>query len=101
MKQFRARVTNLVPTGGGQHGQASLYELTLENGDILTADYIEIALDSFRQLRVGDEVWCTRSSDNPDWAVYVIPIREISPLQLLGIDDEEDYDGDPFAALWL
>lgn len=101
MKQFRARCTGKVLSGGGQRGQASLYQLTLSDGRILVCDYIEIAADGFRTLDVGEEVWCTPSTEQEDWATYVVPIRECSPLSLLGLAGLSEAPDDPLADLWL
>jgi hypothetical protein len=87
--------------GGGQLGQASVYPLVLPDGDVLSCDYIEIASDGFRTLLDGEEVWCTRGAERTDWATYVIPIREFSPLELLGVAPPEDDQVDPLAQLWL
>lgn len=101
MKQVRARCTGKVLSGGGQLGQASLYQLTLVDGRVLLCDYIEIASDGFRTLEVGEEAWCTPSSDQEEWATYVVPIRDCSPLALLGLGEAELPAADPLAELWL
>ena len=100
-EQLRARMTARTPSGGGQEGQASIYQLQLPNGEVLLCDYIEIASDGFRTFLDGEQAWCTRSQDRPDWATYVVPIREFSPLELLGIAPPEDDAVDPLAELWL
>ena len=99
--QFRARVIYRTGLGGGQHRKASLYSLELEDGRILTCDYVEIASDGFRTLAEGEEVWCSESSDDDDWATYVVPIRDYSPRDLLGLPPGDPPERDPIAELWL
>ncbi|MDR1187980.1 MAG: hypothetical protein LBK95_11090 [Bifidobacteriaceae bacterium] len=100
-EQRRARMVTRAHTGGGQDGQASIYQLILQDGEVLLCDYIEIASDGFRTFLEGEEAWCTRSPDRRDWATYVIPIREFSPLELLGIAPQEDDEADPLTQLWF
>lgn len=100
-RQFRGTVTGRSGTGGGQQGQASIYKLSLTDGTTLLFDYIEIASDGFRTVNDGEEAWCTRSSTRPDWAEYVVPIRDFSPLELLGIAQPEAREPDLLAELWL
>ena len=99
--QKRAVVVGKSETGGGQLGQASLYELETDDGLRLRCDYIEIASDGFRTLGVGERVWCNLSSDDPSWAVYVVPIRDVSPRALLGLREEPPAEPDLVIRLWL
>lgn len=101
--QFRGRVVAYRPSGGGIRGWTSIYELRLDDGRALCCDYVEIASDGFRTLREGEAVWCSVSPDDPQWAVYVIPVRSFSPRELLGLRDRDDDDGETQALdeLWL
>jgi len=99
--QFRGRVVGREAGGGGQLKQASLYQIQLQDGRLLRCDYIEIASDGFRTLAVGEEVWCAVATDDPDWATYVVPIRDYSPRQLLGLHDPSDDEHDPITELWF
>ena len=100
-RQLRERCTGKVLTGGGQIGQASLYQIALNDERVLLCDYIEIASDGFRTLEVGEDVWCTPSTEEDGWASYVVPIRDCSPLDLLGLEVPSLPALDPLAELWL
>jgi len=89
------------PAGGGQLQHTSLYEIELDDGRRLVCDYIEIASDGFRTLSIGEGVWCSTSAHDPEWAVYVIPIRDYTPRQLLGLPDSPVDEHDPVSELWF
>ncbi len=99
--QLRGRMIGKVSHGGGQLGQASVYQIQLEDGRVLQCDYIEIASDGFRTLAVDEEVWCSVSAERDDWAEYVVPIREFTPRQLLGLPEVAPPEFDPIAQLWF
>lgn len=100
-RQFRGKVVGRAALGGGQLKQASLYQLRLEDGRMLVCDYIEIASDGFRTLAVGEDVWCCVSPDDPGQANYVVPIRDYSPRQLLGLPEQAVDEPDPVSDLWF
>ena len=100
-RQFRGQVKARQDTGGGQRGQASLYQIQLSDGRIFHCDYVEIASDGFRTLAVGEEVWCSVSLDDPGRATYVVPIRNFSARQLLGLPEPAIEQPDPIAQLWF
>ncbi|WNG81126.1 hypothetical protein C6A86_023495 [Mycobacterium sp. ITM-2016-00316] len=87
--------------GGGQLKQASLYQIQLEDGRLLRCDYVEIVSDGFRTLAVGEQVWCSVSPDDPGWATYVVPIRDYSARQLLGLPESSTQNPDPMSELWF
>lgn len=87
--------------GGGQLKHTSLYEIELDDGRRLVCDYIEIASDGFRTSSIGEKVWCSTSAEAPEWAIYVIPIRNYTPRQLLGLPDSPVDEHDPVSELWF
>lgn len=99
--QLRGRIIGLRASGGGQLGHTSLYQLQLADGRLLVCDYIEVAADGFKTLREGDEVWCSVSDNDPGWATYVVPIRDYSPRQLLGLQEPAVDGDDPISELWF
>lgn len=99
--QFRGKVIGRNGAGGGQLKQASLYQILLQDGRLLVCDYVEIASDGFRTLSVGEEVWCAVSGEKPEWATYVVPIRDYSPRQLLGLPEGPEGESDPVTELWF
>lgn len=102
VKQMRGKMVGRVFLGGGQEGQASLYRIEhLDTGQVYVCDYIEIASDGFRTLVEGEDVWFTPSPDREGWATYVVPLRNLSVLRLLGLPEPPERPEEPFLKLWM
>lgn len=99
--QIRGRVVARELVGGGGGGHTSLYRIQVDGVGVLECDYIEIASDGFRTLAPGEEVWCSPSQEREGWATYVVPIRPMTPRQLLGLPEKNDDEPDAISQLWF